>query len=105
MEHSRKAILAFVAAFGMTMGAAALAQQPQQPSAPPASCYAPAPIEPKALDILKAACKALADAKTMSFTAVNTYEKAALNGQPLYYATRNQVTLQRPNKLRVITPG
>ena len=46
---------------------------------------APAAIEPKVLDILRATCKALADAKTMSFTAVNTYEKAALNGQPLYY--------------------
>lgn len=76
MEHSRKAILTFVAAFGMTMGAAALAQQPQQPSAPPAgAAHAPPPIEPKALDVLRAACKALADAKTMSFTAVNTYKR------------------------------
>jgi hypothetical protein len=104
MECTRKLILALVAAFGMTVGTPLHAQQPQQTPAPPSSA-ARAPIEPKALDILKAACKALVDAKTMSFTAVNTYEKAALNGQPLYYATHNQVTLQRPNKLRVITLG
>jgi hypothetical protein len=77
----------------------ALAQQDKAaPSTPPA-------IEPKAVAILKAAAETLASAKTMSFTALNTYEKAALNGQPLYYATLNEVTLQRPDKLRVITPG
>jgi hypothetical protein len=62
-------------------------------------------IEPKAVEILKAACDTLTGAAAMSFTAVNTYEKAARNGQPLYYTTLNQVTLQRPDKLRVITPG
>ena len=41
----------------------------------------------------------------MSFTALNTYEKAAVNGQPLYYATLNQVTLQRPDRLRVSVHG
>jgi hypothetical protein len=63
------------------------------------------PIEPKAVDILKASCDVLATAKAMSFTAVSTYERAARNGQPLFYATKNEVTLQRPDKLRVITPG
>jgi len=72
---------------------------------PPATSSTPPPIEPKAVEILKAACDKLAGAKAMSFTAVNTYEKAARNGQPLFYATRNQVTLQRPDQLRVITPG
>ncbi len=65
----------------------------------------PHPIEPKAMAILKAACTKLADAKAMSFTALNTYEKAARNGQPLFYSTLNHVTMQRPNQLRVITPG
>lgn len=65
----------------------------------------PPPIEPKAVDILKAACATLESAKAMSFTAVNTYEKAARNGQPLYYSVLNRVTMQRPDKLRVITPG
>ena len=46
-----------------------------------------------------------AAAKTISFTAVNTYESPAINGQPLYYTTVSQVTVQRSDKLRVITPG
>ena len=41
----------------------------------------------------------------MSFTALNTYGKVARDGQPLYYTMLNQVTLQRPDKLRVIPPG
>jgi hypothetical protein len=75
----------------------------QQPAPQPAADTSP--IEPKAVEILKAYCDTLGRAKAMSFTALNTYEKAARNGQPLYYTTLNQVTLQRPDKLRVITPG
>jgi hypothetical protein len=41
----------------------------------------------------------------MAFTAVSTYERAARNGQPLYYSSIHEVTLARPDKLRVITPG
>jgi hypothetical protein len=64
-----------------------------------------APIEQRAAEILRASCNVLAGAKAMSFTALNTYEKAARNGQPLYYSTLNQVTMRRPDRLRVITPG
>lgn len=72
---------------------------------PPAAAQAAPALEAKALDILKAASAKLAAAKTMSFTATSTYEHAARNGQPLYYSLIHQVTLQRPDKLRVITPG
>ncbi len=81
-----------------------LAPQARAQSAQTATPQAP-PIEPKAVDILKASCDVLSAAKAMSFTAVSTYERAARNGQPLFYATKNEVTLQRPDKLRVITPG
>jgi hypothetical protein len=81
-----------------------LAPQARAQSAQTAPPQAP-PIEPKAVDILKASCDALSMAKAMSFTAVSTYERAARNGQPLFYATKNEVTMQRPDKLRVITPG
>ena len=70
----------------------------QQTALPPA-------LEPKALEILKAASAALSKASTLSFTAVSTYERAARNGQPLYYSSIHEVTMQRPDKLRVITPG
>ena len=62
-------------------------------------------LEPKALGILKAASARLAAAKTLQFTAVATYESPARTGQPLAYTTISEVTLQRPDKLRVITPA
>jgi len=86
-------------ALGTLAVAEAQAQQTSlAPSPPPA-------IEPKAVEVLKAGCEVLASAKAMSFDALSTYEKAARNGQPLFYSTLNHVTMQRPNKLRVITPG
>lgn len=62
-------------------------------------------IEPKAIELLKAASAALAGAHTVSFNAIATYERAAPNGQPLFYSSVSQVTLQRPDKLRVVTLG
>lgn len=60
-------------------------------------------LEPKALEVLKAASDRLAGARSMSFTAVVTYESPSRLGTPLAYTTRSEVTLQRPDKLRVIT--
>jgi hypothetical protein len=62
-------------------------------------------LEPKAMDIIKATSDRLAAARTMSFTAVVSYESASRLGIPLVYTTRSEVTLQRPDKLRIITPG
>jgi hypothetical protein len=62
-------------------------------------------LEPKALEILKAASDRLAAARSMSFTAVISYESPRRLGPPLVYTTTSEVTLQRPDKLRVITPG
>ncbi len=87
---------------------------PARPQAPPASQSgqattpaAPAPpaLEPKAIGILKASSSRLAAARTMSFRAVVSYESPTRLGPPLVYTTRSEVTLQRPNKLRVITLG
>lgn len=41
----------------------------------------------------------------MTFTAVISYESPSRLGPPLVYTTKSEVTLQRPDKLRVITPG
>jgi hypothetical protein len=62
-------------------------------------------LEPKAIDILKAASAKLAAARTLSFTAIATYESPARTLQPLAYTVQYDVTLQRPDKLRVISPG
>jgi hypothetical protein len=75
--------------------------------APPAGGRAPTgpALEPKAIEILKASSTRLAAARTLSFTAVAGYESPSLPGPALLYTTRSLVTLQRPDKLRVITPG
>jgi hypothetical protein len=60
-------------------------------------------LEPKAIGILKAACAKLAAARSMSFTAIVTYESPSRLGFPLAYGTKSEVLLERPDKLRVIT--
>jgi hypothetical protein len=95
--------LAMLLVISLPALASAHAQQPRPPAEPPPPEH-PA-IEPAALQMLKATSERLAGARSMSFTAVTTYEAPARNGQPLYYATLSQVAVQRPNKLRVITPG
>lgn len=98
------------------LGAYAFAQDAKQPPAAPSAPgsvvvdAAPAKptalqLEPKALELLKAASDRLTAAKSMTFTAVVNYESPSAFGPALVYSTRSEVTMQRPNKLRVITPG
>src|SRR5712692_4762248 len=74
------------------------------PDKPVAADSSPA-LEPKAIELLKAASERLAAAHTMAFTAVETYESTSRQGHPLIFVNKSEVTLQRPDKLRVITPG
>jgi hypothetical protein len=99
-------------ALGLVLAPSGHAQQTKQtPKASKAakskSKEAPPPvrltIEPKALDILKTSCSRLAAARTMNFTAVVTYESPSRLGTPLAYTTKSEVTLKRPDKLRVVT--
>jgi hypothetical protein len=62
-------------------------------------------LQPKAIEILKAASARLAAANSMAFTAVVSYEGPSLLGPPLIYSTKSEVILQRPDKLRVLTLG
>ena len=113
--RARAAGRAVVLALSLSLVARAAAQQPvPAPQAPPAAessaptAPAPAvpqvapPLEAKAIDILKASSQKLAAARTMSFTAVASYESPSRPGPPLVYTTRSLVTLQRPDKFRVI---
>jgi hypothetical protein len=70
----------------------------------PAPDYQPG-LDPHALAIIKAACDRLAAAKSMTFTAIVSYENPSRLGPPLVYSTKSEVTMQRPDKLRVITLG
>ncbi len=62
-------------------------------------------IEPRAVDIIKAMSERLAGAKSLQFTALVSEESPSRLGPALLYSTRSDVVLQRPNKLKVITPG
>ena len=113
---------ALIAAAGVLLAVCAFAQDSKPPAtnAPPAAPAglatdgaAAAPVatppatqlEPKAIELLKAACDRLAGAHAVTFTAVVSYESPSVLGPALVYSTRSEVTVQRPNKLRVITPG
>lgn len=88
--------------------APAKAKKPAQAaktSSPPPVPPPAVTLEPKALEILKAACNRLAAAKSMAFTTVLSYESPSRLGAPLVYTTKSEVTVQRPDKLRVITSG
>jgi len=83
-----------------------LATKKATPKAKPAAAVAAAPVlEPKAIEILKASCARLAAAHSMSFTAIVAYESPSRTGFPLAYATKSEVIMQRPDKLRVVTLG
>jgi hypothetical protein len=117
MIRNKSLRYALLLALGVFLATSGHAQQPQPapPAAKPAkpakaSKKAPAPavepvLEPKALELLKAASDRLAAARAMRFTAVISYESSSRLGPPLVYTTTSEVTLQRPDKLRVITPG
>ena len=62
-------------------------------------------MDPKALEILKATSDKLAGAHTLSFTAVELFEHPTRQGAPLGYTSKYEVTLQRPDKLRVLKPA
>src|SRR5215471_17500798 len=62
-------------------------------------------LEQRAMDLLKAASERLAAAKAMTFTAVVSYEHPSQLGPPLVYTLHYDVTMQRPDKLKVVMPG
>jgi hypothetical protein len=101
----------FAASVGaQTSAPAAAPAKPAAKSAKPAAKKQAVPqfkliLEPKAMDLLKATSAKLAAAKTMSFTAVVGYEYPSKLGPPIVYSTRYDVTMQRPDKLRILIPG
>jgi hypothetical protein len=71
----------------------------------PAAKTAAVAIEPKALALLKDMSETLAKAGSISFNVRRAFDEPAANGQPLFYFSSSDVTLQRPDKLKIITPG
>src|SRR5262245_43832306 len=99
---SRRVVPALALGVVFATGASAQQAPPPTPAASPPTApgaAAPAPakpvLEPKALEILKASGAKLAAARSMSFTAVASYESPSLPGPALVYSTMSQVTVQR----------
>jgi hypothetical protein len=113
MTAWKPVLRATAVALGVCLAASGGAQQPgSAPSKAAAkrATHAAAPdyqpgLDQHALDVIKAACDRLAAAKSMSFTAIVSYESPSRIGPPLIYSTKSEVVMQRPDKLRVLTLG
>ncbi len=111
MRTSNRFGRALPLALALSVAAAIAAGQtttpaPKPPARKPASKPAPPPVfDPKAMEILKASCDKLAAAGSMSFTALAAYEVTSLAGPPIIYGRIYEATLQRPDKLKVLTLG
>ena len=107
MRRHKYLALWLLATPAMLLPGGAQAQPAPQAHPPPAASPEPEhpAIEPAAVQMLQATSRRLAGLKSMTFTVVSTYESIARTGQSLYFTTQSEVTVQRPNKLRVLTPG
>lgn len=108
-----------VLALACALFASPLAQAQTAAPAPPASAAsttkaparkaAPKAVKPvveqRAMDMLKATAARLAAAKSMSFTAIVNEEYPSIYGPPIAYPVRYDVTMQRPDKLKVLQSG
>jgi hypothetical protein len=99
------AMMSLIAGTGLAQSAAPQTANKRSASKKPTPAAPALQLEPKALDILKAASDRLAGAHTVSFTAVELFEQSTRQGVPLGYTAKYEVTLERPDKLRVLKPG
>ena len=101
----RVAITLMASAISVLAPATLLAQPAANAAKPASSATAQSRIEPAAVDLLKAATARLASARSLSFTATAGYEYPSNLGPAILYTVRYDVSMQRPDKLRVIVPG
>lgn len=99
-----KKILLPLAVAALSCAAVPVLAQQAAPAAPAAQAKAPL-MEPKALEILKAMSAKLAAAKSIGFTVSTAFDQPGQNNQPIFYATKSNVALARPNKFAVVTLG
>ena len=116
MKHFGHMARASMLVAGLAFTASVVAQPaaPARPAVPGKAAKPPkraAPpeyklvLEPKAMDLLKATSARLAAARSMTFTAIVGYEFPSKLGPPIVYTSRYDVTMQRPDKLKIIMPG
>jgi len=98
--------LGLIAAAGVAAQAPATVGKPAKPAAKKQVAPVDKPaLEARAVDLLKATSARLAAAKAMSFTATVSYEYPSRLGPAIVYTSRYDVTMQRPDRLRVVNPG
>lgn len=103
--------LAAVWVAGIALAAPTAAQPTAAPAkaAPAKKLAKAAPFKPvleqRAVDLLQAMSQRLAAAKSLSFTAVASYEYPSRLGPPILYTVRYDVALQRPDQLKIVVPG
>lgn len=91
--------------FALTLSAACtLAQQSTAPTAERVTS-SNAAIDPLALQVLRSTTDTLKNAKVFSFRAVIQHETVGSNGQVLTVVRRNDVTISRPNRVRMNVTG
>jgi len=99
------AMMSLIAGMGFAQNTAPQATKKPSASKRPPPAAPALQLDPKALDILKATSDKLAAAHTLSFTAVELFEQLTRQDVPLGYTAKYEVTLQRPDKLRVLKPA
>ena len=98
--------LGLLAAAGVAAQAQATVGKPAKPAAKKQVAPVDKPaLEARAVDLLKATSARLAAAKAMAFTATVSYEYPSRLGPAIVYTSRYDVTMQRPDRLRVVNPG
>jgi hypothetical protein len=78
---------------------------PKAVPTPAATPAPPPPLEPAALDRLKAMSDLLKAAPRFTFKAVTDRETPSINGQMLDFVSVSRVSVERPNKIRVDSTG
>jgi hypothetical protein len=100
--------LIFVAVFGLLYAIAGgvTVTASAREKKPAAATQAPMPgIDAQALTILKSMSDTLAEAKSLSFSVRRAFDEPARNNQPIFYMVGSDVTLTRPDKLKIVTSG
>jgi hypothetical protein len=104
MVYMKKILLPLAMAALSCVAVPAMAQQAAPAAAPAPQSTAPL-LEPKALDILKAMSSKLGGAKSIAFTVTTAFDQPGRNNQPIFYGTKSNVALVRPNRFAVATLG
>lgn len=103
MHQSIQILAGCCLALGLALPAAGEGDAPAKAVQPVPTKPAVPVLEPAALELLKAMSGRLAAAESLTFDAVASYESPSRYGAPLVYKTLSQVSLARPDKLKVIT--